>query len=68
VAFRCGIDGRGEPIAVDASNVPDAGYHTYEVGLFDDLRGWITFWVAPGANPDNVEGIWVDRAWLVAEK
>ena len=68
VAFRCGIDGRGEPLVVNAADVADAEYHTYEVGVYEDLRGWLTMWVAPAANPDNVAGVWVDRAWLVVEE
>ncbi|HJN14273.1 MAG TPA: hypothetical protein QGH10_02220, partial [Armatimonadota bacterium] len=67
VAFQCGIDSRGEPLVVNAADIGDADYHTYDVGVYDDLRGWITLWIAPGNNAENVSAIWVDRAWLVAE-
>jgi hypothetical protein len=67
VAFRCGIDGHGPELVVPAADLPDNQYHTYELGVFDDLRGWIQLWLAPGNNP-NVQGIWVDRAWLVMEE
>lgn len=68
VAFRCGIDGREPVLEVEAATVEDGRYHTYEVGVFDDLRGWINLWLTPGNNEANVEGIWVDRAWLVMEE
>jgi hypothetical protein len=68
IAFQCGIDGHGEPLVVRTADVADAEYHTYDMGVFGDLRGWIALWVSPAANPDNVAGVWVDRAWLVVEE
>lgn len=67
-AFRCGVEGRGETFEVACADIPDGDYHTYEVGEFSDLRGWIHLWVSPAANGANVKAIWFDRAWLVAAK
>lgn len=67
VAFRFGIDGKAQT-EVAVADVPDDQYHTYDLGVFDDLRGWLVLWVAPAANGDAVEAVWVDRAWLVAEE
>ena len=66
IAFRCGIDGRGAELVVSAADLPDDQYHIYDLGVFDDLRGWIQLWIVPGNNP-SIQGIWVDRAWLVLE-
>ncbi len=67
VAFKCGIDGKNRDLIVRAADVPDNGYHTYDLGVFDSLRGWIHLWVGPANNPDNIKAAWVDRAWLVVE-
>ena len=65
VVFRCGVDGLNPELIVTATDIPDNRYHTYELGVFENLMGWKTLWLAPGNNPDNVKGIFVDRIWLV---
>ena len=67
VAFKCGVDGKDRDLIVNVADVPDDEYHTYDMGLFDSLTGWIHLWVGPGNNPDNVKAVWVDRVWLVVE-
>jgi len=67
VAFKCGIDKKNRDLIVKAADVPDREYHTYDLGVFDSLRGWIHLWIGPANNPDNVKTVWVDRAWLVVE-
>jgi hypothetical protein len=68
VVFRCGVDGLSPELTVMARDIPDNRYHTYELGVFENLMGWKTLWLAPGNNPDNVKGIFVDRIWLVQEE
>ena len=68
IAFRCGADGLSRELTVMARDIPDNLYHTYELGVFENLMGWKTLWMAPGNNPDNVKGIFVDRVWLVQEE
>lgn len=67
VAFRAGIDSKDRDLVVHCADIPDADYHTYDLGVYDSLAGWIHLWIAPGNNPENVEAVWVDRAWLVVE-
>ena len=67
VAFRCGVDGKDRDLVVNCADVPNDGYNTYDLGVFDSLSGWIHLWASPGDNPDNVTAVWVDRAWLVTE-
>lgn len=51
---------------VKTADIPDNEYHTYEV-YSGPLHEEMYIWVAPVNNPDNVDGVWVDRIWLVRE-
>ena len=61
------MDGKDRDLVVNCADVPNDGYNTYDLGVFDSLSGWIHLWASPGDNPDNVTAVWVDRAWLVTE-
>ena len=56
-----------ESLEVAAADVQDGEYHTYDMGVYENLGGWINLRVAAADNPDNVKAVYVDRAWLVAE-
>jgi hypothetical protein len=45
----------------------DGEYRTYDLGVHE-LRAGVYFWVAPMANPQQVEGVYTDRVFLVREK
>ena len=52
---------------VMCADVESDGYVTHEVGTFP-LHAGMYLWVAPPANPDNVEAVWVDRFWVVRKQ
>ena len=52
---------------VMCADVDGDGYVTHEVGTFP-LHAGMYLWVAPPANPENVEAVWVDRFWLVRKQ
>ena len=52
---------------VAAEDVKDSKYHTYKITTASLHKG-MYLWLAPAANPDNVENVYVDRFWLVREK
>lgn len=71
VAYTCGITGDSESINIfktqaTVDQFADGQYHTVDLGVHDDLRGWKSAWFAPAKNP-GVKEIFVDRMWLVEE-
>ncbi len=74
IAFRCGISKAntlealyGPVLEIRAADITDTNYHTYDLGTFENIRGWNVMWVSPASNPENAKGIWIDRMWLVCE-
>jgi hypothetical protein len=51
-------------MAVPATDVKDRDYHAYRIGDFTRTPG-LGFWIAPPANGETVEAMWVDRFFLV---
>ena len=70
LAFQAEVEQRGDgpQLVVNAADVKGDGYQTYDLGVYDSLRGWIHLRVAAADNPDNVGAVYVDRAWMVAEE
>ena len=68
-AFKAEIEQRGDgpQLVVNAADVESDEYFTYDMGVYDTLRGWIHLRIAAADNPENVRAVYVDRAWLVAE-
>lgn len=71
-AFRLGLyDGPGRRSVVEqAATIEQAAggdYHTFDLGV-QELKGGLYFWVAPLANPDQVDAVYVDRIFLVREQ
>ncbi len=67
IAFTAGVwdAERAADCGTISINVADAapGYRAYRIGTVESRPGRY-IWVAPAANP-SVNGIWVDRIWLV---
>ena len=68
VAFNCVVPGRGRPLEVKAADVKGDGYYTYDMGVYDNMYGWVNLWVSAGDNPQNVQAVYVDRVWLVKDE
>ncbi len=67
-AFSCGLYDTVSKQGVAGLNVPasqvDSGeYRVYQIGE-TTLRDGLYLWIAPDANPDNVDSVWVDRFFL----
>jgi hypothetical protein len=71
-AFQIGLYDNTKRDNLVVLNVPleqagDGEYHTYDLGAHE-LRGGMYFWLAPVNNPDQVEGVYTDRIFMVREK
>ena len=66
-AFKCWVDGKEAQLTVKAGEITDGRYHTYDVGTYEKIHRWVHVNVAAVKNPDNVKGVWLDRAWLIME-
>jgi len=70
-AFSAGVYDRDNKVhtasmKVNVEDIEDDGYHTYKIAEAPLNRG-MYIWVAPPRRPGEVQGVWVDRMWLVKE-
>jgi len=68
-AFTIGIYDPGKKAAlvqktVTIEEMSDGAYHTYDLGEFTFPQDAYV-WVSPLSNPDQVEGVYVDRMFFV---
>ena len=67
IAFACGVENRDNYPAVKVSETADGEYRTYDLGSIIHPKDWTHLWIKAADNPENVESVLLDRAWLVME-
>ncbi len=53
--------------SVPVADVSNGEYQVFDLGVHD-VDGGIYVWVAPTARPEEVQAVYVDRAYMIREK